>query len=47
MFSFDDGVTQKDKQDPLWLWGLMRVSRFFQANPGELNGETQNSKPNG
>ena len=24
--SFDDGVTQKDKQAALWLWRLMRVS---------------------
>ena len=37
--SFDDGETQKDKQGLLWLWGLIRVSWFTQANPGELNSE--------
>ena len=42
--SFDDGETQKDKQGLLWLWGLMRVSWFTQANPGGHNSETQNSK---
>jgi hypothetical protein len=26
--SFDDGETQKDKQDLLWLWGSIRVSWF-------------------
>ncbi len=31
--SFDDGETQKDKQDLIWLWGLIRVSWFVQANP--------------
>ena len=42
--SFDDGETQKDKQGLLWLWGLMRVSWFIQANPDELNSEAQNSR---
>jgi hypothetical protein len=42
-----DGETQKDKQDPLWLLGLMRVSWFSQANPGRLNSEAQNSRPHG
>ena len=37
--SFDDGETQKDKQDLLWLWGSIRVSWFHQANPVELNSE--------
>ena len=42
--SFDDGETQKDKQDLLWLWGSMRVSWFRQANPPGLNSEAQ-SRP--
>ena len=37
--SFDDGETQKDKQDLIWLWGSIRVSWFRQANPPELNSE--------
>ena len=37
--SFDDGETQKDKQDLLWLWGSIRVSWFEQANPLGLNSE--------
>ena len=42
--SFDDGETQKDKQDLRWLWGSMRVSWFIQANPGGLNSEAQSSR---
>ena len=42
--SFDDGETQKDKQGLLWLWGLMRVRRFVQANPDGHNAEAQNSR---
>jgi hypothetical protein len=38
---YHDGVTQKDKQVPLWLLGSMRVSRIWQANPPGLNGEAQ------
>jgi hypothetical protein len=30
---YHDGVTQKDRQVPLWLLGSMRVSRIWQANP--------------
>ena len=37
--SFDDGETQKDKQDLLWLWGSIRVSWCHQANPVVLNSE--------
>jgi hypothetical protein len=45
--SFDDGETQKDKQDLIWLWGSMRVSWCRQANPPVLNSEAQSSKPYG
>ena len=30
---YHEGVTQKDKQDLLWLSGSMRASRFLQVNP--------------
>ena len=39
---YHDGVTQKDKQVVIWLWRLMRVSWFWQANPPGLNSEAQN-----
>ena len=39
VFRYHDGVTQKDKQGLLWLWGSIRVSWFLQANPERLNSE--------
>jgi hypothetical protein len=44
---YHDGVTQKDKQDRLWILGSMRVSWFLQANPGKLNSEAQSIRPYG
>jgi hypothetical protein len=39
MISLYEGVTQKDKQDPIWLLGLIRASWFVQANPDGHNSE--------